>query len=102
MRRDPDARKSARSNWKPSSYTMPNVALDASGQDRDHARREAAPLGRFGKRHHHQSAVLGHLVEVREHLDLIVVGAEDVRLHRIVVLGGSEAAIGVGGLVARG
>src|SRR5438270_6465343 len=32
----------------------------------------------------------------------IVVGAENVRLHRIVVLGGVETAIGVGGLVARG
>src|SRR5436853_2386475 len=73
-----------------------------SGQDRDHARGEAAPLGRLRERHDHESAVLGHPIEVREHLDLIVVGAENVRLHRIVVLGGVETAIGVGGLVARG
>lgn len=74
----------------------------ALGHQRDHARRKARAIYRLGKAHHDERTGFRHLVEIRQQLNLVVIGPEDVALERIVILIDREARIGVRGLMTRG
>ena len=74
----------------------------ASWDDGNHSCRKAAAIGRLWKCHHDQSAVFRDLVQVRQHLDLVVIRPQHVRLERIIVFGGRHTGIRIGGFVSRG
>src|SRR5258708_126507 len=76
-RRSPSAASRARQSWS----------------DCNHARREpgASLLLRPGD--NNDRTGFGHLVQVRQHFNLIVIEPEDVALERVIILGGGEAGI---------
>src|SRR5580658_5128072 len=76
-------------------------AGDRSRQDGDHPGRKPGAVPGFRECHHDQSPRLRHLIQIGQHFDLVVIGAENIALERVIVLRSGDPRIGVGGLVAR-
>src|SRR5437868_13111546 len=71
-------------------------------KNRQHSRWKSRAALRFRKCADDECSGFRDLVDVCEQLDLIVVGTQNVTLKRIVVLGGGDSWIGIGGLVTGG
>ena len=72
------------------------------GQNGKHPRRKSGASPRFRKGADDEGAGFRDLIEIREQLDLVMIGTQNVGLERVIVLGGCDPGIGVSRLVTGG
>jgi hypothetical protein len=70
-----------------------------SRHNRKYPRRKTGAAFRFRKTDHDYCAGFGHLIKIREQLDLVMIRAQDVSLQQVIVFTRGDPWIGVGGFV---
>src|SRR6202044_150491 len=86
--------------WPLTSTSQPQQRRSRS--DCDYACRESGTALLLGPHDDDDRSGFRHLVQVREHFNLVVIEPENVALEGVIVLGGGEAGIRIRGLVPRG
>src|ERR1700690_2143281 len=93
-------RQNARSDDQ--RWPLTPVCGRESWKNRNHTRRKSRATFRLRPGDHDQRSGFGNLVQIGQHLDLIMVEAEYVTLERIIILGGGYPWIRIRGFVPRG
>src|ERR1700690_1270751 len=93
-------RENARSDDQ--RWPLTPVCGRESWNDRNHTRRKSRAALRLRPGDHDQRSGFRYLVQIGQHLDLIVIEPEDVALERIIILGGGHPGVRIRGFMPRG